>query len=235
MASLVDKEKESIDNYLTTATITLIAGYLILFSITKFNSKIATWLAISSLFCFIVTLLFNFWYKFRRANKKELLEKEMDDCFDKELDVFVDYAELIKPIAESKFIDIYKGQLPDQTSGTIKEIQKAINRPELDKQFNTELREVLAKNKGILHSLSENLFNKIQNIQDRILRKPLNEKNRKIKFAIDYLSFKTRYFLFCLGLALFLVSIILNNIDVTTNNNNTKPTPTKTIIDTTKK
>ncbi len=232
MASLVEKEKESIDNYLTTATITLIAGYLILFSITKFNSKIATWLAISSLFCFIVTLLFNFWYKFRRAYKRELLDKEIDDCLDKEVDVFIDYAELIKPIAETKFLEIYKSELTENTTGSINEIQKAVNKPELDEKFDKDLKEVLLKNKGILHSLTENLFNKLDSKKDKILRKPLNEKYRRLKFTLDYLSFKSRYFLFCLGLALFLTSIILNNLDITSNNN-TKVT-LKPTIDSTK-
>ncbi len=215
MGTNLDKEKDSIDDYLTTATIALITGYFVLFSITKFNSNIASWTAIFSLLCFILT--FNFWYKYRRAYKKEILETQIQNCIDNEIDVFVDYGELIKPIAENKFLEIYKKELTENTSGSITDLQKAVNNPLLDKQFDLEMRSLMDKNKGVLHALAENLFRKMETTQNNILKKPLNEKYRKVKFLMDNISFKSRYFLFCLGLIMFLMSIIINNLDLPKN------------------
>ena len=212
MKKKLDKEKEVIDSYLNTATITLIGGYLVLFSIKEFNSKISLWLAIISLTLFIITFLFNLWFKYRKTLKSELLEERTRKCIDKEVEAVISYAELIMPIGEQKFKEIYAGTFKDNENVIIGEHQEKINRPDLDEKFKKAMEETYKKSQPVVKSISENITTKVFNIRTQILKKPLKEKNAKIKFVIDYLSFKTRYFLFCSGLFLFVLSLILNNI-----------------------
>lgn len=212
MPTDLEKEKESIDGYLNTATIALIAGFFILFSITKFNSLISFWLAIISLSAFILTLLYNFWYRFRKTLKKELLEEKLNDCLEKELEVFTTYAEMIASVAEQKFLEIYSSAVPQTISGQISEIQKKLGRKDLDEKFDIQLKQTDEKNRPVLKAIIENLFAKIQDTQSNVLKKPLKEKNGILKFYLDMLAFKTRHFLFVFGLILFLASLIFNNV-----------------------
>ena len=212
MKKKLEEEKNIIDGYLNTASITLIGGFLVLFSIKEFNSKISLWLAIISLTLFIFTFLFNLWYKYRRTLKEAILEDKTSECIDKEIDAIVSYTELIMPIGEKKFLEIYAGTLPLNKTVAVGEHQKTVNRPDLDKKFEEEMEEVYKKTRPLVKSVSENITNKLFNIRTEILKKPLKEKNARMKFIVDYLSFKTRYFLFCTGLILFILSLVLNNI-----------------------
>tara|TARA_R110002072_G_C7733168_1_gene515933 strand:- start:63 stop:704 length:642 start_codon:yes stop_codon:yes gene_type:complete len=212
MKRKLEKEKEVIDGYLNTATITLIGGYLVLFSIKEFNSKTSLWLAIISLTLFVFTFLFNLWFKYRKTLKSEILEEKTRKCIDKEIESIISYADLIKPIGEQKFREIYSGTFNQNENIVIKDHQEKLNRPDLDEKFKKEMDETFKKSRPVVNSISENITTKIFNIRTQILKKPLKEKNAKIKFIIDYLSFNTRYFLFCLGLFLFILSLILNNI-----------------------
>ena len=146
--------------------------------------------------------------------KKELLEKKLNDCLEKEIEVVTTYGELIKPIAEQKFLEIYSEALPEKMEGKISDIQKNIGRNDLDEKFDAQLKATLDKNKPILKSIVENLMNKILKIHSETIKKPLPEKFSRIKFYLDVLSFRTRYFLFISGLILFILSLILNNVDI---------------------
>ncbi|PIB30447.1 hypothetical protein BFP78_13290 [Gaetbulibacter sp. 5U11] len=212
MKKKLDKEKEAIDGYLNTTTITLIGGYLVLFSIKEFNSKVSLWLAIVSLSLFVLTFLFNLWYKYRKTLKSEILEEKTRKCIDKEIEAVVGYADLIMPIGEQKFREIYAGTFNHNENVIIGEHQEKLNRPDLDEKFKKAMEETYKKSRPVVKSISENITTKIFNIRTQVLKKPLKEKNAKIKYIIDYMSFNTRYFLFCTGLFLFILSLILNNI-----------------------
>lgn len=70
------KEQEKIDDYLITTCITLLGGFMILFSIDEQVSFIASILSIIATILITSTLLLSFWYKYRRALRNSIFEEK---------------------------------------------------------------------------------------------------------------------------------------------------------------
>ena len=77
-----------------------------------------------------------------------------------------------------------------------------------------EMKEDIYNNNYLASALAQNSVYNIEKIYDNIYNKPLEEKFATSKFIIDKLSDKFRYYLFSFGLICFIVSIILNSIDL---------------------
>ena len=199
--------KEKIDTYLITSSITIIASFLIILSIKNdtldeqpLSAKIFSIIAIIS---FIFSFIFSIWNKYRSAIREDYFEelKKLAIATDKEkLRSFLNVAsKALEKTALEQFEKIKK----QNTLQNKEDIQSKIkNELDNEKELMSPMIEVLAEN------ISQNRVS----IYKIAFKKPLKERHAKIKFIIDYVSQKARYFLFVIGLFSILIIVITNLI-----------------------
>lgn len=192
------KEKEKIDDYLLTACITLLGGFTVLLSVSE-PSNAASIAGGFAIVCFVLTLAFTLWHKYRRAVRNSIFEdkkKEMFKEFEEDLRAIKESAKEFTKIKLSNFLLLNIDALMKDRDGTLKRMEGEVAK--------------LPGEEKIVDAFAENWSNKIQNLYKSSYRGPLSEKVAWPKYILEYFAIKGRHFLFILGLLLFLSSLFLN-------------------------
>lgn len=194
---------EKIDNVLITASIALLAAFVILYSAPTERNIFFSLSAILAVILLVLCLLLTLYAKYRESLRKSIFDSQTERFkseFEKDLDKMMD--EYYSP----QLMELIKHALSkEQNKKAMIEDPKAITRI-LDaekKQWETDkksqhdyTRKLFAEN----HSL------KIQKILENAYSGPLKEKNGILRYQIEVFS-KKRYMLFVVGLIAFIVSV----------------------------
>jgi len=195
----VIKEKEKIDNFLITASITLLAGFSTIMSIKESSSNYSSYFAAVSIFCFALTLFFTLWHRLRKAVHDAMFQKrknEWAESVKKDIGALLDvHGKALKRILETykKFLTI-----EPQIKKDLKEI------------MTDEINKTSEDYRPLILPIAESASLKLEKIFFQIYKTPLKERDSKIKFVIDYLSDSTRYYVFIIGLITFFITLFFN-------------------------
>ena len=197
------EQMEKIDNVLITASIALLAAFVVLYSVELKQNIYFNTSASIAVICVVMSLLFTLYAKYREALRKDIFDsksKKWKDDLEKDLDKMMD--------------DYYAPQLLQMTKSALRSEE---NKLALQKDLKS-IKDILEKEKSIWEKENktqndyarklfvENQVMKIKNMLDEAFSGPLNEKNAIIKYQIEKLSQK-RFTLFVLGLIFFIISV----------------------------
>lgn len=197
------EQMEKIDNVLITASITLLAAFVVLYSLESKQSIYFNISAIIAVACVVLCLLFTLYAKYREALRKNIFDnrsKKWKDDFEKDLDKMMDdyYTPQLLQMTKRALGSEENKLTLQKDSKSIKDIlekEKSVWEKE-NKTQNDYARKLFAENQGM----------KIKNMLDEAFSGPLNEKNAVIKYQIEKLSQK-RFVLFVFGLIFFIISV----------------------------
>lgn len=194
------KEVAKNDDHLLTACIILIAGFTIILSEAEHMAGVVKVLSACAIACFCLALIFTLWHKYRRALRNEIFEKNKKECYDefeKDLTALKENAKEFARLQASNYLLQNKEAITKDRDEIFKEIKQLPGAP---------------GEEVIVETFAEKWAHRFRNVSKNSLHGPLNERGRWIKFFVDYLSIKSRYFLFIAGLIFFFASLIARMI-----------------------
>lgn len=191
----VQKERDKVDDYIITANIALIAAFIILLSIENNKNVYASAASAFSLFGIITSLLLSLWHKWRFPHRKHLFEIEKAKLIQNISQEMADFTTtFILPIYIQHTFKNGNQQLPQEKIDFKKAYDEAIDKEKTKQIFTTQL---------------EKLNYQLKEAREKYFDKPLQERNARVKFALDKSAGFGRNKFFILGLFFFLISIIL--------------------------
>ncbi|MFA6554118.1 MAG: hypothetical protein WCS89_01270 [Candidatus Paceibacterota bacterium] len=194
---------EKIDNVLITASIALLAAFVVLYSLQTGQTvyfKIST---IVSIVLLVLCLLLTLYAKYRESLRKSIFDSQKDKWksdFESDLDKIMKEfytPSLLQFIKVTLSNEENKKALEEKTRNVkdILESERLLWEKE-NKSQHEYPRKLFAENQGL----------KIQRMLDSTFSGPLKEKHAIVKYQIEMLSQK-RFTLFVLGLLAFIVSV----------------------------
>lgn len=189
-------EQETVDNYILTALITLIAAFIIILSIKAPSDVYVASSSAISLACLILSLLLSLWHKLRFPKRLHIFEREKEQQIKNISGEITDFANnFYYPTIEAKTYEILSNN-PELSKEAVK---KLVSSDKIDD-----------KTEKVIITYLEKLNYIVKESHQKIFNQPLDEKGRKTKYLIDKFAQVTRYPFFVVGLVFFFIAIILN-------------------------
>ena len=194
---------KKIDNVLITASIALLAAFVILYSVDLKQNIYFNVSAAVAVICLVLTLLFTLYTQYREALRNSIFDSKKDkwkNDLEKDLDKMMN--------------DYYVPQLLQMTKNALestKNKQAIQDDPKSIKVILEREKLIWEEENKTQHQYSRRLFvenqvMRIRGIFDEAFSGPLYEKNGLIKYQIEILSRK-RFTLFVFGLLAFIFSV----------------------------
>lgn len=193
--------EKNIDDYLIYSCIVLLASFVVLFSAKKPNEQLLSYLIIVSTFSLLVAFLGFLWHKFRHPYREYLFKQQKDRIIE-------EHASKIANFAESIIIPYFKLKLEKRIS-----IENSfLDKIKSDEDFKKGLikDETDKSTREVIESYVRNISEDLRKAYSRSFCQPLEEKYSKIKYYMDSLAERTRYYFFVIGLIFFFISICLS-------------------------
>lgn len=197
------EQMDKIDNVLITASIALLAAFVVLYSVESNQNLYVNISAIIAVISLVLCLLFTLYAKYREALRKSIFDSssgKWKNNLEKDLD------KMMENYYTPQFLQMIKRTLTnEENKQALQKDPKSIKallekeRASWEEENKTQLeysRKLFAENQGM----------KIKSMLDEAYSGPLNEKNSIIKYQVEILSQK-RFTLFVFGLISFIISV----------------------------
>jgi hypothetical protein len=191
-----EKPKDFLDSTMITVSGLLLAGSVVLIGQSQLKSELLRYTLALSICCLCFSFLFAIWYKIRFPIRNSIFLnglKELENHMSTEmLELF---RQTIMPLATDYYVMKLKAE-------------KITNKKELIARIEKYSNDVYDTHKPIFEKIALSYQPDFINWQKEAFDSPLEEKFAYIKYFIDVLAFKTRHFLFIIGLILFVTSLL---------------------------
>ena len=199
--------KINVDNYIITTCITLIAAFVIMLTIKTPANKLLSISVILSMLCLILTFLESLWHKVRWNYRTSFFKKERERIIREFANNVTKFAiNFWEPRVRLKFLQYPPVDLEGNEPKSKEKSSESL--------FDDLSREVMEENTDQYEEKTKiyitNFLTTLQSVRIKAFHAPLNEKYAKLKYYADILSFKTRYYLFVIGIIFFFISVLLN-------------------------
>lgn len=200
-------KKNSQDNLLATAAISLIVGSIVLISGAPSLSKAIRFLLVISICSLTISFLLLLWYNPRLETRCKLMKKVIKRRIEKVKKDIERFSQLFDaPLFREKIINNLE-KLRSKKFNSKEEFNEAVNNA-----MNKASKDMESESKDQRAFMAELFYKDFMKdtyfMDEKIFHKPLNEDFSKIKHFFDIFSFKFRHQFFVVGVVALIFSII---------------------------